>query len=294
MITIVTELDRLYSETDTLRDWMRWPQTSHEATDQHARYAQRIYLAWFNTTRLLLPSYYHELFIEPFEGKPTTFAGLTSTTPHIRAYITDPLKKEAEVSSRDIVIAIASSSSSRRNWDTEERKMIWAYSFDRFFHEPFQRQINALLEARSYFVAEGVVKPLLPNAAPPLAGVYLHPRILAVAAERFASGHFDDAVENSILAVNEAVREKTGSDAEDGQSLMQHAFGPSGGTLRLSSNPKEQKAYMDLFVAAWGAVRNPRAHTTNSRDEAQAAIELIAFASALMRFVDAAEIAGSQ
>lgn len=82
---------------------------------------------------------------------------------------------------------------------------------------------------------------------------------------RFVTGHYADAVEAAVKALNECVRNRSGR-TEDGDSLMTKAFSPNAPLLRLNrlrskSDESEQRGHMLLcqgVVAAW---RNPRAHS---------------------------------
>lgn len=91
------------------------------------------------------------------------------------------------------------------------------------------------------------------------------PDLRAATRTRFVTGHYADAVEAAVKALNECVRSRSGR-SEDGDSLMTKAFSPNAPLLRLNrlrtkSDESEQRGHMLLcqgVVAAW---RNPRAHS---------------------------------
>lgn len=103
---------------------------------------------------------------------------------------------------------------------------------------------------------------------------------------RFDSGHYADAVEAGIKALNECVRAKSGS-TEDGDSLMTSVFSPNKPKLRINrlrseSEKSEQRGHMMLcqgVVAAW---RNPRAHSSQITDSPEMALAMLELIQHLM------------
>jgi len=93
----------------------------------------------------------------------------------------------------------------------------------------------------------------------------LDPDLRAATRTRFVSGHYADAVEAAVKALNECVRSRSGR-SEDGDALMTKVFSLNAPLLRLNrlrskSEESEQRGHMMLcqgVVAAW---RNPRAHS---------------------------------
>ena len=81
----------------------------------------------------------------------------------------------------------------------------------------------------------------------------------------FVDGHYSNAVEDGIKALNECVRLKSGS-VLDGDKLMSDVFRPDAPKLRIpdkltSDNAKsEQRGQMMLCCGVVAAWRNPRAH----------------------------------
>lgn len=91
------------------------------------------------------------------------------------------------------------------------------------------------------------------------------PDLRAATRTRFVTGHYTDAVEAAVKALNECVRTRSGR-SEDGDSLMTKAFSPNAPLLRLNrlwskSDESEQSGHMLLFQGVVAAWRNPRAHS---------------------------------
>ncbi|WP_330306209.1 MULTISPECIES: TIGR02391 family protein [unclassified Streptomyces] len=143
-----------------------------------------------------------------------------------------------------------------------------------------------------------VAMPLAP--VPPAAGspetmsvtCNLHPLIAKVAAERFNSGLYVDAVARAFQAVEYRVQTLAGVN-EIGERLMGIAFGAKPGPPKLTvtrstggSLESEQNGMQFLFKGATGALRNPRMHGPDEKDARDEAEEMLVFASFLMRRLD--------
>ncbi len=119
----------------------------------------------------------------------------------------------------------------------------------------------------------------------------LHPEIERAASALYRDGHYSNAVEASVKALNGLVRLR--SDLEfDGTTLMERAFSVSNPILRFNdlqsqSDKDEQKGFMQLFSGAVSGLRNPRAHGF-IKDDPERAIEFIAFVSLLGKLLDGA------
>jgi uncharacterized protein (TIGR02391 family) len=96
----------------------------------------------------------------------------------------------------------------------------------------------------------------------------LHPSVVGVARKRFENGHFADAVESALKALNSAVKKiylkRTGEEL-DGVRLMRKAFAHEKPVIVLDDLSFEtgrniQQGYMDLFAGAMSGIRNPKAH----------------------------------
>ena len=123
----------------------------------------------------------------------------------------------------------------------------------------------------------------------------LHDLISAASGSNIASHHYDDAVFNAFKAVEERVQKLTGSNLS-GKPLMANVFNEQSPALDITSDnadaaqkADEAEGYKFLFMGASQALRNPRAHGGNLQTDEQKAMEMLAFASLLMRALDRAE-----
>jgi uncharacterized protein (TIGR02391 family) len=117
----------------------------------------------------------------------------------------------------------------------------------------------------------------------------LHPAIVDAATDLYRDGHYANAIEDSVKALNNLVRLKSGLEA-DGAPLMTTAFSPEKPVLRFNelqdqSDRDEQRGFMMMFAGAVAGLRNPRAHKL-IKDDPERALEFIAFVSLLGKLLD--------
>jgi uncharacterized protein (TIGR02391 family) len=120
----------------------------------------------------------------------------------------------------------------------------------------------------------------------------LHPEIARAASELYRDGHYANAIEDAVKALNDLVRMRSG-EALDGTALMQKVFSPSNPILRFNpmadqSDKDEQLGFMMMFSGAVAGPRNPRAHKL-IKDDPERALEFIAFVSLLAKLLDGAK-----
>jgi uncharacterized protein (TIGR02391 family) len=120
----------------------------------------------------------------------------------------------------------------------------------------------------------------------------LHPEIARAASELYRDGHYANAIEDAVKALNDLVRMRSGQGL-DGTALMQKVFSPNTPILRFNpladqSDKDEQLGFMMMFSGAVAGLRNPRAHKL-IQDDPERALELIAFVSLLARLLDGAK-----
>jgi uncharacterized protein (TIGR02391 family) len=121
----------------------------------------------------------------------------------------------------------------------------------------------------------------------------LHPEIVRAADSLFRDGHYAEAIENSVKALNALVRLRSGVDYRDGSSLMEFVFAPKSPVLKFNAlsdqnDHDEQKGFMMMMSGAVSGLRNPRAHKI-IKDDPESALEFIAFVSLLAKLVDKAK-----
>jgi uncharacterized protein (TIGR02391 family) len=117
----------------------------------------------------------------------------------------------------------------------------------------------------------------------------LHPEIARAANDLYRDGHYANAVEASVKALNLLVRLRSGLDI-DGAPLMERTFSLNNPILKFNdlsdqSDRDEQKGFMMLFSGAVSGLRNPRAHGF-IHDDPERALEFIAFVSLLAKLLD--------
>lgn len=115
----------------------------------------------------------------------------------------------------------------------------------------------------------------------------LHPVIAQKVYPPFLRGNYDDAIFQAFKEVEVAVRDASESSNTDyGIKLMRKAFHPDNGALTNQNQPKaEREATQHLFAGAIGLYKNPPSHR-NISVTAEEAVEMIMFASHLLRIVD--------
>lgn len=120
----------------------------------------------------------------------------------------------------------------------------------------------------------------------------LHPIIVEHAYQLYRNGHLRESVLNSITAVYDFIRARTGSE-EDGDRLIGQVMSPNEPKLILSeldteSGQNDQKGFMQIYKGAYQGIRNPNAHSlTHDLTEVKAAQYLV-FASLLAGRVEEA------
>lgn len=126
---------------------------------------------------------------------------------------------------------------------------------------------------------------------------WMHKSIIIACRKKFDDGHFADAVETGLKAVNERVKQcvkKRAGQELDGAPLMNHAFSPNAPIIHLAdlstgSGKSEQQGYMQIFAGAMIGIRNPKAHA-NLVISPERAIQHLMLASLLMSKLDDAGI----
>jgi uncharacterized protein (TIGR02391 family) len=123
-------------------------------------------------------------------------------------------------------------------------------------------------------------------------GLDLHPDIARAASSLYQDGHYANAVEDAVKALNGLVRRRSGLEI-DGTALMEKAFSPNNPILKFNdlsdqSERDEQKGFMMMFSGAVSGLRNPRAHSF-IHDDPERALEFVAFVSLLAKLLDEAK-----
>ncbi|MGY3296383.1 uncharacterized protein (TIGR02391 family) [Pseudomonas sp. TE6288] len=125
----------------------------------------------------------------------------------------------------------------------------------------------------------------------------LHPVIFAHAFQHYTHGHYRDAVLNSVVAIFDLMRERTGLDL-DGAALATQVLSLEKPHLILSdlntdSGRNDQKGFLQILVGAYLGIRNPKAHSLNHDLDSEKAAQYLIFASLLARRIYEAKDAQS-
>lgn len=121
----------------------------------------------------------------------------------------------------------------------------------------------------------------------------LHSKIITSSYQHFKSENYRDAVLNSVIAVFDFIRQRTGVD-KDGSDLIGHVFSLNNPLLKISalvteSEKSEQKGFIQLINGFYQGVRNPKAHTLNLSPSKNVAAQYMVFASLLCQRIEEAE-----
>ncbi len=125
---------------------------------------------------------------------------------------------------------------------------------------------------------------------------FLHYDLCASAWPAFIRGDLDTAVFSAFKAVEIAVRDAGGFAKESvGVDLMRQAFHANTGPLRDANAPvAEREALSHLFAGSAGYFRNPTAHQDVHLTDPHEAMEMIVFASHLLRITEQRKLARGQ
>lgn len=130
---------------------------------------------------------------------------------------------------------------------------------------------NGLSQKPKFFTFEDLLDPLIKDKA----------------YKFYKRGDHREAVLNSVIALFDEIRSKTGIDL-DGDKLVERAFAPKDPYLVFSeldteSGRKDQQGFLQLFQGAYQAIRNPKAHTLDHDLIPESAAQYLVFASLLAR-----------
>lgn len=115
----------------------------------------------------------------------------------------------------------------------------------------------------------------------------LHPKIAERCKTLFEAREYDSAVLAAFTAVEEAIRERSRAPAKDvGVNLMSFAMNPNSPILKFADVSAEQEGHHALFRGAIGAIKNPLSHRTVGYSDQGRVLELLGFASLLMKLID--------
>lgn len=122
----------------------------------------------------------------------------------------------------------------------------------------------------------------------------LHPEIKKHALGQFIDGHLRNAVLDSVIAIFDLIRQRTGLE-EDGDALVGKVFSLTDPYLILSeiktdSGQNDQKGFMQIFKGVYQGIRNPKAHSLTHDLTKEKAAQYLVLSSLLARRVEEATL----
>jgi len=113
----------------------------------------------------------------------------------------------------------------------------------------------------------------------------LHPKIKKAVSDLFNDGHFRQSVFDAFTVLENEIRNTTKSE-KIGKELMEETFSPNNPKLELSTTKAEQQGILFLFSGSVMAIRNRYGHKSMQLTSKEFTVDLLHFASALMRMVE--------
>jgi uncharacterized protein (TIGR02391 family) len=156
-------------------------------------------------------------------------------------------------------------------------------------------RLQNLKSLRDAIAVYDEAKPTHPSPIRTGLDARLHPEILKRCKSLFETGHYDEAMLNALKCVEESLRSKIqAGPGEFGQTLVDKALNPAAPLLVMTEDVKSEKeaAYF-LFRGAIGMLKNPSSHRFLDTKDPNVALEVLAFASFLLRKIDAADLVTS-
>lgn len=122
----------------------------------------------------------------------------------------------------------------------------------------------------------------------------LHPIIVEHSYQLYRNGHFRESVLNSVTAIFDFIRARTGS-LEDGDRLIGQVMSIQDPKLVLTeigteSGQNDQKGFMQIFKGAYQGIRNPKAHSLTHDLTPEKAAQYLVFASLLARRIEESRV----
>jgi uncharacterized protein (TIGR02391 family) len=135
-----------------------------------------------------------------------------------------------------------------------------------------------------------------PTAATHYAVADLHPDVRAVAEPLLAGNHYAEAVGRAVKELNFAVRKRTARTADEGVRMMMQVFAPDANSHpRLLLGPishewekDRQEGFRFMMAGVQQGIANVDKHGRLAISNRQAALEMLAMVSFLMRQVESA------
>ena len=121
-----------------------------------------------------------------------------------------------------------------------------------------------------------------------------HSKVIEVSKSLFIDGHYKQAILESYIALNNLVKDKSGSTL-DGKALMSEIFSEKAPVIKLNdlldrNDKDEQEGFKFLYMGAIVGVRNPKAHDNIVQSDPYRTLEYLSLVSLLMKRVDEGKV----
>lgn len=113
----------------------------------------------------------------------------------------------------------------------------------------------------------------------------VHPKIKGVSEKLFIDGHYKQAVLDAFILLDNTVQNMM-SSSKTGRPLMEETFSANRPKISFTSDANEQLGMMNLYAGSISGIRNRYSHKTIKLTDKNYALDLLHFASALMRLLD--------
>jgi uncharacterized protein (TIGR02391 family) len=115
----------------------------------------------------------------------------------------------------------------------------------------------------------------------------LHPALQGAVYDSFAAGHYDTAVRDASVVLEDAVRTAAGyGTGRIGVALMRDAFNPTSGPLADMAAPVAERERMaELFAGTIGVFKNPLSHRRVGNSDPAPVMEELMLICRLLRFI---------
>lgn len=115
----------------------------------------------------------------------------------------------------------------------------------------------------------------------------IHEVVKNISITLFDNGHYAQASFETWKLIDNIVKDISGS-SESGFKLMMSVFSETNpiikiNDLKTNSNKDEQKGFQFLFAGGIMAIRNPRGHEVNVKDDPDSCLDHLSLASFLIR-----------
>ena len=123
----------------------------------------------------------------------------------------------------------------------------------------------------------------------------IHPKIIDSSSQLYWDGHYRESIASAFALVIDEMKTKfqlKGKDGKllDGKPLMEQVFSPNNPVFTVSIDTTYQEGWKMLFAGSVSALRNKYVHDTSKVTDADYTLNLLHFASSLIRVLETSAI----